>query len=79
LPIFDNNIKFTVFYPNEPWEDSQSTLTTSKDGRLLGEHVVFQRIITDDESLLMTTLYRSEADNCPVGIRETYALSMTKF
>lgn len=77
--ISDSKIKYTIFYPDEPWEDSKSTIKVSKDGRLLDGHVISERMIGEDGTLIVTTNYRGEDDNRPADIRQTYGLSPTNF
>ncbi len=77
--ISDTKIKYTIFYPDEPWEDSKSTVKVSKDGRLLDGHVISERMIGEDGTLIVTTNYRGEDDNRPADIRQAYGLSPTNF
>ena len=77
--ISDTKIKYTIIYPDEPWEDSQSTIDVSKDGRLLDGHVISGRVIGEDGTLIVTTNHRGEDDNRPADIRLTYGLSPTNF
>ena len=77
--ISDTKIKYTIFYPDEPWEDSQSTIDVSKDGRLLDGHVISGRVIGEDGTLILTTNYRGEDENRQADIRLTYGLSPTNF
>lgn len=77
--VADNNIKYTVSYPNEPWEDSDSTINISEGGRLLEGHVVSQRQLTDEGTLLLITLHQGEDDSRLAEIRQTYGLSPTNF
>lgn len=77
--VSDNGIDYTISYPDEPWEDSESTTTISKDGRLLGGQVVSERTTAEDGTLIVTTRYRGEDDNRPADIRQTYGLSETTF
>ena len=75
----DNKIDYTISYPDEPWEDSKSTMKISKDGRLLDGHVVSERITAEDGILIVTTRYRGEDDNRPADIRQTYGLGKMNF
>lgn len=77
--ISDTDIKYTTFYPDEPWEDSKSTVKISNDGRLLDGHVILERIVGEDETLIVTTQYSGEDDNRPADILQTYGLSPTNF
>jgi hypothetical protein len=77
--ISDNRIDYTISYPGEPWEDSESTMTISKDGRLLDGQVVSDRITAEDGTLIVTTRYRGEDDNRPADIQQTYGLSEKTF
>jgi len=77
--ISDTKIKYTISYPDEPWEDSKSTIKVSKDGRLLDGHVISERVIGEDGTLIVTTNYRGEDDNRQADIRQTYGLSPTNF
>ena len=77
--ISDTKIKYTIFYPDEPWEDSKSTIKVSKDGRLLDGHVISERVIGEDGTLIVTTDHRGEDDNRQADIRLTYGLSPTNF
>lgn len=78
-PSSDNRIDYTITYPDEPWEDSESTMTVSKDGRLLDGQVVSERTSAEDGTLIVTTRYRGEDDNRPADIHQTYGLSETSF
>ena len=75
----DNRIDYTILYPDEPWEDDESTMTISKDGRLLDGQVVSERITAEDGTLIVTTLSRGEDDNRPADIRQTYGLGKLNF
>jgi len=75
----DNRIGYTIIYPGEPWEDSESTMAISRDGRLLDGQVVSERITAEDGTLIVTTRYRGEDDNRPAAIRQTYGLSKMNF
>ena len=75
----DNRIDYTISYPDEPWEDSESTMIISKDGRLLDGHVVSERVDTEDGTLIVRTQFRGEDDNRPADIRLTYGLTETDF
>lgn len=77
--ISENRIDYTVSYPDEPWEDSESTMIISKDGRLLDGHVVSERVVTEDETLIVRTQFRGEDDDRPADIRLTYGLTETNF
>lgn len=77
--ISDTKIKYTIFYPDEPWEDSKSTINVSKDGRLLDGHVISERVIGEDGTLIVTTNHRGEDDNRPADIRQTYGISPVNF
>ena len=77
--ISENRIDYTASYPNEPWEDSESTMIISKDGRLLDGHVVSERVVTEDETLIVRTQFRGEDDDRPADIRLTYGLTETNF
>ena len=77
--ICDTKIQYTIFYPDEPWEDSKSTIEVSKDGRLLDGHVIAERMMGKDGTLIVTTNHRGEDDNRPADIRQTYGLSPTNF
>ena len=61
--VSDNRIEYTISYPDEPWEDSESTTTISNDGRLLDGQVVAERTTVGDGTLIVTTRYRGEDDN----------------
>jgi len=75
----DNSIDYTISYPDEPWEDSESTMTLSKDGRLLDGQVVSERITAEDGTVIVTTRSRGEDDNRPADIRQTYGLGKMNF
>jgi len=77
--ISDSKIEYTIFYPNEPWEDSKSNIKTSKDGRLLEGQVITKRMLSDDGKLVITTQHRGEDDNRAADILLTYGLSRTRF
>jgi hypothetical protein len=77
--ISNTKIDYMIYYPNEPWEDSKSTLEISKDGRLLDGHVILERRNDKDGTLIVTTHHRGEDDNRPADIRQTYGLSQTSF
>jgi len=77
--ISENRIDYTVSYPDEPWEDSELTMIISKDGRLLDGHVVSERVVTEDETLIVRTQFRGEDDDRPADIRLTYGLTETNF
>lgn len=77
--ISDTRIEYTISYPDEPWEDSASTMTLSRDGRLLDGQVVSERITAEDGTLTVTTRYRGEDDNRPANIRQTYGLGRMNF
>lgn len=78
-PVNSNRINYTVSYPNEPWEDTKSSLTISKQGRLLEGHVISERNVNDKGVLIFVTLYQGEDDNRTATIRQTYGLSATHF
>ena len=77
--ISENRIDYTVSYPDEPWEDSELTMIISKDGRLLDGHVVSERVVTEDETLIVRTQFRGEDGDRPADIRLTYGLTETNF
>lgn len=75
----NNKIGYTISYPDEPWEDSKSSMKISKDGRLLDGHVISERKTDEDGTLIITTQHRGEDDNRPAEIRQTYGLGTKNF
>lgn len=72
-------IKYTVSYPDEPWEDAKAKLKLSKSGRLFDGHPVKTREVREDGALRFTTEYAGEDDNAPADIRMTYQLAAKRF
>ena len=78
-PISANQIEYTVSYPDEPWEDSQSVFEISAQGRLLDGHVVSERQVDELGGIILTTLHKGLDDNRPAEIRQTYGLNANRF
>lgn len=77
--LSDSEIAYTVSYPDEPWEDTKSTIKVSSDGRLLDSHVIVNRSVDKQGTLIVTTEHRGEDDNLPADIRQSYGMSATYF
>lgn len=77
--VSENQIEYTVSYPDEPWEDTQAVVKLSEGGRLLDGHVVTNRSVVEQGEILLTTMHLGEDDNRPADIRLTYSLSPTDF
>ena len=77
--VSDTNIEYTISYPDEPWENSRSTISLSEDGRLIDGHVISDRVTDEEGTLIVTTDHRGEDDNRQADIRQTYSISPTNF
>lgn len=72
-------LKYSISYPEEPWEDTKAKLKRSKSGRLLDGHVVTSRDLRADGTVALTTLHKGEDNNQAADIRMTYVLSASEF
>ena len=67
-------IKYTISYPEEPWEDTRQKIKISKLGDALDGHKVISRDIRSDGNLEIQTENRGEDDGKAAEIRMTYIL-----
>ena len=72
-------LKYSVSYPKEPWEDTKATLKLSKSGRVLDGHPVIYREIQSDGSLEIRTTYHGKDNDRPAQIRMAYTLNASAF
>ncbi|MEP3891283.1 MAG: hypothetical protein ABJN69_12560 [Hellea sp.] len=72
-------LRYSVSYPKEPWEDTKAALKISKSGRVLDGHPVTYRETQADGSLKIRTAHQGTDNNKPAHIRMSYTLSASKF
>lgn len=72
-------IKYSVSYPEEPWEDSHSKIKIGGDGLTLDGQKVTSRRALADGNVEIQTEYRGEDDGKPADIRMTYMFGPNAF
>jgi len=74
-----NGIKYTISYPEEPWEDTKSTLKTTQSGRVFDGHPVIARDTAPNGWLTIQTLHQGEDNKKPADIRMSYRVGENDF
>ena len=74
-----STVKYTVSYPEEPWEDAKANIKLSKSGRVFNGHPVITREDLDDGRMTFAIQYAGEDDNQKADIRITYTLAPSRF
>ncbi|NNE57050.1 MAG: hypothetical protein HKN36_02985 [Hellea sp.] len=72
-------LKYTISYPEEPWEDSKAKLKISSSGRALDGQAVTYREVRPNGNLEIRTSHEGEDNNLPALIRMTYVLGSAEF
>jgi hypothetical protein len=74
-----STLRYSVSYPEEPWEDTKAKLKVKRSGRTLDGHPVTFREERPDGGIEIRTEYRGKDNNAPATIRITYVLGAKTF